>query len=189
MPISQRIVVAYRELAGDRGFHSVTMDQVASRAGLSKRTVYRYFRSKEAIIEAIIDAFMAEVAEESERLLAAEQDPAGFMAALIKYLFRQGRFFATPQGLKDLQQYYPHLWKKIETFRASRVQRILEVLIIRDNIGVWRGTDPRILTTAILAAIQAVVNPDFILKNGLTFEDTVNQMSMLLTQLVHKSAV
>ena len=188
MPISQRIVAAYRELAGDKGFHSVTMDQVASQAGLSKRTVYRYFRSKEAIIEAVIDAFMAEVAAESERLLETEQDPAGFMAVLIKYLFRQGRFFANPQGLKDLQQYYPHLWKKIDAFRADRIQLILEAFIRRDNSGVWRGTDPRILTAVILAAIQVVVNPDFILKNGLTFEETVNQMSKLLTQLLVPSA-
>ncbi len=189
MNISQRIVAAYRELAGERGFHSVTMDEVASQAGLTKRTVYRYFRSKEAVIEAIIDAFMAGATEESERLLATEQNPADFMASFIKYLFSQGRFFANPQGLKDLQQFYPHLWKKIEDFRAGRVQLILEALISRDNSGIWRDTDPQILTTAILAAIQAVVNPDFILKNGLTFEETVNQMSKLLTQLVRSPAL
>lgn len=184
MSISKRIVAAYRELAGDKGFHSVTMDQVASQAGLSKRTVYRYFYSKEAIIEAIINAFMAEVTAESERLLATVQDPAGIMAASIKYLFHQGRFLANPQSLKDLQQFYPHLWKKIDAFRADRIQYILEALIKRDSSGVWRGTDPRILTAVVLAAVQAVVNPDFILKNSLTFEETVNQMSQLLTQLV-----
>jgi len=169
-----------------RGFHSVTMDEVAFQAGISKRTVYRYFRSKEEIIEAALDAFMAGVVKESERLIITEQDSASIISGFIKYIFTQGRFFASPQGLKDLQQYYPHLWQKIDVFRAGRIHIVIEAVLSRDKNEIIREIDPRIITAVILASIQAVVNPDFILKNGLTFEETVNQMSKLLIQAFFK---
>jgi len=37
------------------GFHAASMAQIASRAGISAGLIYRYFRSKAAIVRAIID--------------------------------------------------------------------------------------------------------------------------------------
>jgi AcrR family transcriptional regulator len=39
----------------EHGFHGVSMDQLVAAAGGSKATLYRYFDSKEALFEAIID--------------------------------------------------------------------------------------------------------------------------------------
>lgn len=44
------------KLFSDQGYHGATMRQIASKAGLSLGLAYRYFDSKEAILEAIISS-------------------------------------------------------------------------------------------------------------------------------------
>lgn len=42
-----------------------------------------------------------------------------------------------------------------------------------------KGIDPIVMSTALIAAVQAVVNPVFILDNNLNFEHVANQLSKL----------
>jgi AcrR family transcriptional regulator len=46
---------------GDRGYHVATMDELARAAGLSKGSLYWYFRSKEDLLLALFDSFSQEV--------------------------------------------------------------------------------------------------------------------------------
>jgi AcrR family transcriptional regulator len=47
------ISIAARTCFAERGFHATTMDQIITATGMSPNTVYRYFASKDAIIEAV----------------------------------------------------------------------------------------------------------------------------------------
>lgn len=46
----------------NRGFGTARMDEIAQKAGISKGTIYLYFESKYALLEALIDRAMAPVA-------------------------------------------------------------------------------------------------------------------------------
>ena len=48
------ILEAASNLFKECGFSDVSMDAIADRAGVSKRTVYNHFGSKEALFEAIL---------------------------------------------------------------------------------------------------------------------------------------
>lgn len=50
-----RILAAARQCYTDSGVSSTTIDDIASVAGVSRRTVYRYFDNKEAIILAVVE--------------------------------------------------------------------------------------------------------------------------------------
>lgn len=179
MGIRDRIIEAYRELSLARGFHNTTMDELAARTRISKRTLYRYFRSKEEVIEATLDEFMADAGREVENILATEENPPTIMASVIKYFTSHGQFIITQQGLDDLRRHYPHLWQKIEKFRAERARSGIEVLMRKGGTAFW-DVDPRIVTAVIMASFQAVLTPDFILKNGFTFEEAAKQLSKML---------
>jgi AcrR family transcriptional regulator len=52
-----RIVGAARELFADRGFHRVSLDEIARRADVARATVYHQFGSKLGLLEAVIQDF------------------------------------------------------------------------------------------------------------------------------------
>ena len=91
-----RVLDACQRLWKDRGIRDFTMDELAAEAGLSKRTVYKYYRSKEEIITAVVDRMIADMTAESERLLNEGQEPEAIFHQVLDYLFVTGQFFDQP---------------------------------------------------------------------------------------------
>jgi AcrR family transcriptional regulator len=58
------------------GFHATAIDAVISDSGISKRTLYKYFSSKEELIEAVLDYYGAGIVRELfDSAMAASDDP------------------------------------------------------------------------------------------------------------------
>src|SRR5215207_10811502 len=52
-----RVVAAARELFAQRGFHRVSLDEVARRADVARATVYHQFGSKLGLLAAVVEDF------------------------------------------------------------------------------------------------------------------------------------
>jgi len=179
MEIRERILNAGRELARLQGFYNMSMDKLAAHAGVSKRTIYRYFRSKEGFIEAVLDEFMEQMAKEAEVARATISEPHLFFAHMSRNLFLRGQFLINNLVLDDLSKHYPHLWQKLDVFRTEQISHTITVLMERTDNRLIKEINPLIFSTMIVACIKAVLNPDFILENQLSFEECVQQMSKL----------
>jgi AcrR family transcriptional regulator len=57
------------------GFHATSMDRVIEAAGMSSSAVYRYFRSKDELIDATVDEALSLTEEMFTRLLATDPVP------------------------------------------------------------------------------------------------------------------
>jgi AcrR family transcriptional regulator len=181
MTIKERIMAACRELAREKGFYRMTMDELAARSGVSKRTLYRYFRSKEDILEATIDSFMAEVAVAADHLADTTREPEDFLHSMLQQFFNTCQFIMNPVTLNDLRTHYPNLWHKIDSFRLDKIKVIMGYWFNQSNQATYTDIDPRIITAATMSCIQAVINPEFIINNGLTFEAAARQLSRFLS--------
>lgn len=82
-----RIVAAATRLFAESAYGAVQMDDVARAAGMSKATVYRYFRSKDALYLEIFDqelvALVAALEALRERRLAPRETVAAIISAVI----------------------------------------------------------------------------------------------------------
>ncbi|SFG71081.1 transcriptional regulator, TetR family [Desulfotomaculum arcticum] len=174
--MKERIIGAFMDLSSTMGFYNVTMDELASRAGMSKRTIYRYFRSKEEIIEAVLDEFMNKVAGGIGQVIAKENKPADIIAGIVLYITQTAPTFINPLVLNDLKVHYPEFWQKVDRFRIEKIQGFIQFMVNGNNKEELRDIDPRIFTAAFIASIQAVINPVFILDNDLTFGEAVKQL-------------
>jgi AcrR family transcriptional regulator len=72
-PVKQRLIEAAFALFEDRGYERTTVDDIAERAGVSRATFFRTFRSKEDAIFPDHDAMLADV---QARLTGATQQTA-----------------------------------------------------------------------------------------------------------------
>ncbi len=161
---------SFKEIAFTVGFRAATVDELSARAGVSKRTIYRYFRSKDEMIGVVMDDFMLATEKNIKNAMAGTENPAQKIVNLVR-ITSQNLKLISPVIMRDMKKYYPHVWNKIEKFRADRAQSVIEEILssgIRQ--GHFRETVPEVFITAFLAGVRDVLNPGFILENNLTVE-------------------
>lgn len=99
-----KLIDAAQKLFIEKGFDSASIDEVARKAGLTKRTLYQYFNSKE-------DLFFAVTLEGAKQLfLAYEQAMSGGSSALEKISLGNAaylRFYTENTGMFRLMNYAP----------------------------------------------------------------------------------
>jgi len=81
----------------DRGYEAATMDQIATRAGVSKSHLYYHFDSKDDLLEALFAARVAEILADKDELFA---DAAVLDDQLVERVLEEGttRLLATHPG-------------------------------------------------------------------------------------------
>ena len=63
----------------ERGFAATRLEDVAARAGISKGTLYLYFRSKEELFKAVVRATLVPNLERVEALAASFEGPSALL--------------------------------------------------------------------------------------------------------------
>jgi len=106
------IVDAAREAFLARGFDAASMDQIALAAGVSKRTVYNRFRSKEELFGAAITESCANLLPLDITEIEASLPPVEFILALAREVLRG---ILSPEALS---------LKRIAAFEAERTPSI-----------------------------------------------------------------
>jgi AcrR family transcriptional regulator len=120
----QQIFDAASELFAHSGYHGVTVDAIAQRAGISKGNLYWYFRSKQEIFQLLIDNIVARIFTPVAEAMVSDAPPRDKLRALAQncldaadadpravHLMWQ---IATQPELKDLLSSEFQLW--IEPF-------------------------------------------------------------------------
>lgn len=129
----ERILEAARELFAERGLE-VTMDEIARHAGVGVGTVYRRFRQRGEIIEALFEQRMEDYLALAEASLA-DPDP---WHGLVEFLERGLAMQAADRGLKELLVGRGHASESGARVRA-RVLPMVEKLVVRaQEAGVLR---------------------------------------------------
>ena len=120
----QRILKAASEVFTERGLE-VSLDEVARHAGVGVGTVYRRFRTKEDLVEALFVDRIEEVAALAE---AAVQDPDPW-SGLVCFMEQAANLLAGDVGLRQLMMFATYGGDKVWYARqrnAPLVTRLVE---------------------------------------------------------------
>jgi AcrR family transcriptional regulator len=103
------------------GFSKVTTDELSASLGISKKTLYQHFESKEALVRAVMALQTQEVKAGIEAIV---QDPSqGFLDKLHRLLGFMTMHLSRirPAFLDDLRRKAPDIWQEVEQFRREQV--------------------------------------------------------------------
>ena len=67
--MKDQILIKATDMFLTLGFKSVTMDEIATEMGISKKTIYKYFSNKELLIEESTQLVHKEVIETIEKIV------------------------------------------------------------------------------------------------------------------------
>ncbi|MFI5356729.1 MAG: TetR/AcrR family transcriptional regulator [Opitutales bacterium] len=161
-PARARILDLARDHLFDFGYTAFTMDGLAAALGMSKKTLYVHFRSKDAIIEAVLARFVADVRASADEVF---NDPAlSFPLKLHRFSEFMVRRFAQmqPHVFRDLQRSAPHIYRHIEELRHQNIPRVFGQIVRQGQAAgmVRADLDPAFAIEFLRPAMQSLMHPD-----------------------------
>src|SRR5258707_15457615 len=79
----RRVLAIAAEIFSRRGFRATSMNEIGAAAGLSKPTLYHYFRSKEEILVLLYTEVLDESLEDAQATVATAVTPLAAIRELI----------------------------------------------------------------------------------------------------------
>ena len=124
MEASERILEKTHELFHQYGIRRVTMDDIATQCGMSKKTIYQYFKDKDELVDAASEAHinnnkcLCELHSQNAKDALHEVFLAMEMAKEILEKLH-------PAILRDLEKYYPKTFSKFRKHKDEFMYKVV----------------------------------------------------------------
>ncbi len=158
---SAQILEAAMTVFARQGFHQARMDDIAEETGLSKGALYLYFKSKDAIIAALLKALLARELAQARRIVQRPEPALDRLNAFVDVV------------VQDFSKMLPMMSVYLEflsqAFRRQAVRdairesfsdfRAILIELVEQGIaaGEFRRVDPEAAALAIGALIEGMV--------------------------------
>jgi AcrR family transcriptional regulator len=160
-PVVTRILLQARAHFFTHGYRSCTMDDLAAELGMSKKTLYVHFTSKEKIMRAVIEQLGREIRAEADALFADRhlgfsEKLRGFASGMVQRLAQ-----LNPRTLRDLQRFAPDLYALMVEMRQKNIPYIFGRFIEEGQLAGKVRTDlnPVFAVEFFLQAMQGFIQP------------------------------
>jgi AcrR family transcriptional regulator len=154
------------------GFSKVTLDEMAEELGISKKTFYKYFDSKEELLRECMRLRMQKLAKEIEVIVNGNAPFADKLTGVLMVIGKQVTKLNKNAQI-DMQKVSPAVWKEIETFRRENIfSKIGKMIIQAREEKVFRPeVNEQLLLLMIFNCVQGIVNPDILSQNSFSAEE------------------
>ncbi|MAQ75059.1 MAG: TetR family transcriptional regulator [Aquimarina sp.] len=141
--MKEEIIETAKDMFLNLGFKSVTMDDLASEMGISKKTIYSHFQNKTKLVEATTEHLFCTICNRIDFIRDEKREPIEELYAIKAFVMKNLKDEKTsPQY--QLQKYYPkiHDTLKMKQFEVMQdcvienLNRGIETGVFRDNIDV-----------------------------------------------------
>ncbi len=155
----QKILKTSTELFFRYGIKSVSMSDIASELGISKKTIYQFVENKEDLVSKSLDVYMQENSKQIEAIFRDTDNNAIDVLVQVARINSSILRKINPSALYDLRKYYKACWEQVETH-----QEIINVLIARNikegiEQGLYRSNiDIDIVTKFYVSQIEGITD-------------------------------
>lgn len=150
----ERLEVTSLQLFAERGFEQTTMDDLAAAAGVGRRTIFRYFPSKNDIVFGALDDRL--------HLLAAELDAGGAAGLPLAAMVRRAFHATSSYRREELDSLATRIYLigSVPSLQAHAALRYLawEHVVraaVQRRAGVPDGIYPRACAAAVVGVMRA----------------------------------
>lgn len=172
-----RIVSYATEKFFSDGFAKTSVDEIVSALGISKKTFYKGFRTKDDLVDLILDRTLVDVQSRIEHIVGGEENFVIKLDNLLRFLAtlaeRAGRVF-----IHEVQRHRPELWKRFEDFRRRRIldafSRLVEQGMREGHIR--RDLNQRLFLLSFLATVENVVRPQILAHESFSAQEAIVQI-------------
>jgi len=121
----ERIIQGGEELFLKAGIRSVTMDDIARHLGMSKKTIYQFFKDKNELVMALVKKKLQEDEDQMSEIIKKSGNVIEEMINMMKCsedIFSR----INPIVIHDLQKYHQEAWRQFQNFKSEVLIHTLE---------------------------------------------------------------
>lgn len=171
MKEKEKIVLFSKDKFLSEGFYKITMDEIASGLRISKKTIYKYFTSKDILVEAAVKLFQSIMQSKIDSIIKSDSNSIIKIKKLTN-MFTEVSLKVNPKMMNDLQTHKPELWQKIEEFRTRNFIKLWKNIFDQGKKeGYIIDYPSEIMVQVIISAMQGVINPNFLINQNLSIKD------------------
>lgn len=161
----QRLVLNARDQFFSKGFTKVTVDEIATDLGMSKKTVYKFFPSKDDLLRGVIEFMTARIGRQIDEVIASNK-PFEQKLAEILAIAGQVTKRISPAFMDDVRRNLPGVWRHIEEFRRVHIFEKVKLLMQQaKEEGVLRQeVNVELFYLVFFHSVQGILNPTALLQ-------------------------
>jgi AcrR family transcriptional regulator len=146
----ERIIQGGEELLLKAGIKSVTMDDIAKHLGMSKKTIYLFFKDKNELVMALVKKKLQDDEYQLSEMISKSGNVIEEMINMMKCsedIFSR----INPIVIHDMQKYHPDAWRQFQNFKTDVLVGKLEELFTK---GIKQGYIRPEIDVKILAKMR-----------------------------------
>ena len=162
--IEKDILKEATKLFFDKGYKKVTVDEIASNLSISKKTIYKYYESKQDLLEKTFDNWRISITTEINEIL--DRKNISFIEKLKTMMSHIGVAMGRMNSdlIADIQENVPHLWIKINNYKHEaaflRFNRLIDEGIAKGKIK--KNINKNLVVALYACAIETLLDPKFL---------------------------
>jgi len=176
----QRLMEQAERLFLANGFKNITMEEIASAAGISKMTIYNHFDSKDHLVETIMMEMIQRFNEEVEEAISKTENTFEKLQIYFEIGQRASEDY-TSDLYRDLYE-SPYLLEKIASYKKETTLKILlDILEEGAQKGVIREMDQQ-----FIVMLLDIISAGMIQTMHLYDEKTMLNFNRQLTEFIKR---
>jgi len=150
MDVRTKILTGAEEAFRRYGIKSMTMDDISRNLGISKKTIYQYFKNKNELVLLSLENHLNNEKVYFDQIGETSKDAVEQLVIMSRYM-KQMLTQMNPSLLLDMQKFYPKAW---EYFQDHKYECITDSLIKNLNKGIAEGNYREGINTEVLARFR-----------------------------------
>lgn len=149
------------------------MDDIAAGLNKSKATIYKYFKSKEELIEALI-TYKIEKISAFVHILHDSEIPFMSRLELSFNLLEEHIVDISNDFIDDLKSYFPRVYAKIELLIQLAVNELSKYYTEGMERGIFNQLNAKMLSQNDFVFFRTLTDPVYLKENNLTMSQAFN---------------
>lgn len=133
--MNQKIIETATEMFLTHGFKSVTMDEIASKMGISKKTIYHHFGNKNDLVEATTLRLFETISSGIDKIMLLDNNPIEELFVIKDFVMKHLKDESI-SPIYQLQKFYPNIHK---TLMIRQFEKMDYCVIDNLNKGMQQG--------------------------------------------------
>ncbi len=175
MDEKEKILVLAQEHFFREGFYKTTMDALACKLHISKKTIYKHFSSKEELLKEGSFNYFGQQKNRIEKIISSEITS---IEKFYKLFTSIGEFTLqiSDKFISDMLTYTPEIWSQIDEFRAKLMTKnITKIFEQGKKEGMIIDIPSVIVVNMLISSVRGITNGTFLINNNFNLKFAIQK--------------